>query len=132
MTLAEAIHLGSLTLKPWAGTFYKTVPAPTVGYFTLESATHGCALGMAMKAVGKATIVENFPFLVDYVVPPCKHAFQRTFSDAIVHLFDSHVFGLKDWTLDRLIEWVASVEKQLTAKVEQPAQEEEEAAEVLV
>jgi hypothetical protein len=30
--------------------------------------------------------------------------------DIITHLFDRHVFGKRDWTIERLAQWVASVE----------------------
>ncbi len=37
---------------------------------------------------------------------------QMPVKDLITHLFDQHVFGKGDWTLEQLREWVASVEPQ--------------------
>lgn len=39
-----------------------------------------------------------------------ERVFTHTLSDWIVHVFNYHVMTVKDWTLDRLVQWVASVE----------------------
>lgn len=39
-----------------------------------------------------------------------ERAFTFSLSEWIVHVFNYHVMAVKDWTLDRLVQWVASVE----------------------
>lgn len=128
MRLSEAIGLGSVLIKPRAN------------YLLDESGTMGCALGMAGIAIGLSLrgpkisfcginigseeryepLREAWPWLLQTVSEyPCGCALDskcEDHEDTITHLFDNHVavpieFGNKDWTLDRLIDWVRSVER---------------------
>src|SRR5579859_2927384 len=85
----------------------------------------GCALGMAARAMGKtyefhpdrklnfltAGNCEEIGLPVTYPCK-CKHPGFSTLGWAVAHLFNEHVFGKCDWTLDQLIDWVKSVEPQ--------------------
>lgn len=127
MKLSEAIALGSVLIKPRAN------------YLLDKSGTAGCALGMAGMAVGLSLrgpnisfcginigseeryepLRETWPWLLQTVSEyPCGCALDsksEDVEDTITHLFDEHVavpieFGNRDWALDRLIDWVRSVE----------------------
>jgi len=141
MKLSEAIRLGSLILKPVCGR-----------YLTPYG---GCALGMAVAAKGGTynrpdAFCENEwnTFLyqkhgLSKLPCGCENketsmqeggVFRSTrylllghYRSLIVHLFNYHVCTVKDWTIDKLCEWVASVEPQEapipeTAQKETPAQ----------
>ena len=110
----------------------------------------GCALGMAGLAAGlsawdmrtpefsfcgkKFKAEENYEVIEELWPWLCKQA-PTTFpcgcqyptdeyvkDDVIIHLFDLHVFGEKDWTLDQLIDWVRSVEPQETEASPSPVE----------
>ncbi len=121
MKLSEAIMLGSAVITPNPGGI-------------LHDDGSGCALGMALEAAGKAryvdvisglpktiaffrnrdTIRSLWPWLRrDFPVPcACSRNSWSTGFNLITHLFDDHVFGRGDWTLDRLVSWIHSVEPQ--------------------
>ena len=119
MKLSEAILLGSTVLTPKAG-----------GQHFPESQS-GCALGMAAIARGCSfRTVKNFDerdrrtlgtegvwgdWVLEKVVRPCdcwRFWIRREMriKDIITHLFDWHVMIKKNWTLERLVEWVETVE----------------------
>lgn len=111
MKLSEAIRLGSLILKPCQG----------VNISLAEDS--GCAMGMALVANGhplrQSIVTEDandrlvmLGFPVNKLVTlPCCSQSTAPLSACIIHIFDNHVCHTKDWTLDDLIEWVASVEE---------------------
>jgi hypothetical protein len=114
MRLSDAIALGRTLLKPKA-------------YQTIHNG-EGCALGMAMASLGcrshaeaqkKCSSTTGWKWVrKDVDVPPCSCdpeydrilAFDLNHQAYIAHLFNEHVCGAEDWTLDQLIDWVRSVE----------------------
>lgn len=114
MRAAEAIRLGSLVIKPVAGKF--------------GDENGGCAIGMGNFALSKeggcmhfvdkylTLFVSQIPS--DFLPCGCPATFPTlegcggrfTISGTIIHLFDHHVVGAKDWTIDRLCEWLDSVD----------------------
>lgn len=121
MKLSEAILLGSTV-----------VPQNPGGI--LHDDGSGCALGLALAAAGKSryldvvsglprtmaffrnreTVHTTWPWLRrDFAVPcSCSRDSSSNGFSIITHLFDDHVFGREDWTLERLVNWVGSVEPQ--------------------
>lgn len=120
MKLSEAILLGSTVLAPRAG-----------GQHYSET-QEGCALGMAAVARGCTfhTVVRPVDdrdrrtlgaegvwgtWVLEHVERPCdcwRICIRRKMriKDVIAHLFDFHIMGKKDWTLERLVAWVETVE----------------------
>lgn len=119
MKLSEAILLGSTVLTPRAG-----------GQHFAETQS-GCALGMAAIANGCTFhTVKQFDerdrrtlgtegiwgnWVLQRVVRPCDCwriwiAREMRIKDIITHLFDWHVMVKKNWTLERLVAWVETVE----------------------
>jgi hypothetical protein len=119
MKLSEAILLGSTVLTPRAG-----------GQHFAETQS-GCALGMAAIANGCSFhTVKNFDerdrrtlgtegvwgnWVLQKVVRPCDcwrfwMRREMRIKDIITHLFDWHVMVKKNWTLERLVAWVETVE----------------------
>jgi hypothetical protein len=127
MRLSDAIATGRVLL------------IPTVHYLVTPDGSGGCALGMALRAMGETrkTMIKPSFKIFDIVVDeggedytlvskywpwtdakaksiPCIETCQMEegddMQDLIVHIFDSHV-GI-DWTLDQLIDWVRSVEPE--------------------
>lgn len=108
MRLSEAIALGRVLLTPIPG-----------NYFSGDNS--GCALGMGLAGVGcksrDTAVIEkdldkHWSWMNNRIPSlPCG-CVSTNFDIAtnIVHLFDEHVCGNKDWTLDQLIDWVRSVE----------------------
>lgn len=111
MKLSDAIALGRTAVIPRAGV-------------VLDEDGGGCALGMAGVAAGTYTVgkaaVSVHELKVAFAwaletepVCPCSCPLMDLgykASGIIGHLFDNHVFGRRDWTLDQLIDWVRSVE----------------------
>ena len=118
MRLSDAINLGSLLLKPVAGT-------------RGDGNDGGCALGMAGKAAGGyvgcgfadwAKEIQSVDLLPcecgkdgsKIMGSSCDYFYRasvpRNCVHAITHLFNYHVCTAKDWTLEQLVDWVRSVE----------------------
>jgi hypothetical protein len=112
MYFYEAIALGRMAIKPITG--MRQLNDPVIGKF-------GCAIGMADYACGD--IVEHiYPWVLGYEYLPCTcgkrdriphHTLYIT-----AHLFDHHVYGDQDWTMEQLIDWVKSVDP--TIKLDSP------------
>lgn len=143
MQLSDAITLGSVSLVVHRGTYFNA------------DRTGGCAFGMALKGIGRDKEVRNildqsvnvmldsgvgvvgkeWPWLFNQLVAyPCS-----CFADAedraetafyiITHLFDDHVMGKNDMTLDWLVSFVRAIEPK---KIVKPIEIEKELVEVLV
>lgn len=132
MKLSEAIRLGSTVLTPQAG-----------GQHFAETQS-GCALGMAAIANGctfrqvpgpivateRRTLgVEGVwgEWILSPILRPCYCWWVRVprkmrIKDIIAHLFDYHIMFKGNWTLERLVAWVETVEPKTLAplKVEPP------------
>jgi len=120
MKLSEAILLGSTVLSSKPGGQY------------FRDADAGCALGMAAVATGcsfappreavavreRRTVgTENVwgSWVLQVAERPCdcwriRVPREMRIKDIIAHLFDRHVTARRDWTLEHLAQWVASVE----------------------
>lgn len=112
MKISTAMALGRTMIRSLAGQ-----------HLTYDQSS-GCAWGMVNVAAPTAyqEMFERTRMLE--VKPPCEctglvvGGGMRLISDceieffgnAIVHLFNDHVMTKKDWTMDQLIDWVASVE----------------------
>jgi hypothetical protein len=119
MKMSEAILLGSTVLAPKAG-----------GQHFAEMKA-GCALGMAAiakgctfrpiihfdskerRTLGTEGVWGNW--VLEEVNRPCKCwrvlvPRKMRIKDIIAHLFDHHVMGKKNWTLEQLVAWVETVE----------------------
>jgi hypothetical protein len=126
MRLSEAILLGSTLIRAKRETFGGGRGEP------------GCAIGMALEAVG----IPRTPILeTDYwpdalhkcmfrhwewaedegsYITPCDCAVERpTFTRVIIHLFDNHVERVtckrEPWSLEKLVGYVARMEGELAA-----------------
>jgi hypothetical protein len=128
MKLSEAIRLGSTILTPQAG-----------GQHFPEKQS-GCALGMA--AIARGCTFRTVPgpiiaterrtlgvegvwgeWILSPVSRPCYCLWLRVprkmrIKETIAHLFDHHVMLKKNWTLDRLVAWVETVEPKSAPNVE--------------
>ena len=90
------------------GRFVPRAPGPPMVYrsdglewwpWTINLETRPCRCRIVAEAAGR--------------VWPCLRSFwlrKMPVKDIITHLFDCHVFGKGDWTIERLAQWVASVE----------------------
>ena len=105
MRLSDAIALGRLVMTP------------KITFFT--HADRGCALQMAIKAVGRDENWSGADSIWDWLNEkaerPCRCGRPwvgqaQSQSQHIVHIFDWHVMRDKTWTLDQLINWVRSIE----------------------
>ena len=127
MRMSDAIMLGSMMLKPFAGCRDNGLGG-------------GCALGMADVAAGGHYFCEStYPWINNTKIGlPCGctgtvmggpgnypyYSFgDELVSQAIIHLFNYHVMTKKDWTLEQLVDWVRSVD---------PKEEEEKVNETVV
>lgn len=113
MRLSEAILAGSMLIKP-------------IPYYRHRDNGSGCALGMGEVAAGcgQNKLESVYPWLLFSVkATPCGcssitypdglgvHSYSiETFTCAIAHIFNEHVMGDKTWTLERLCDWVDSVD----------------------
>jgi hypothetical protein len=101
----------------------RTMILPHVGIHLNGQRTHGCAWGMVNMAA--PAVFDNLfgmsRSVIVYVPCECKMGHmggmvwaqvnrRNNLCLAIVHLFNDHVMTRKDWTMDQLIDWVASVE----------------------
>jgi hypothetical protein len=120
MKLSEAILLGS------------TVLAPRAGGQHFSETQQGCALGMAAVARGSTFHPVRGPvdlterrtlgvegvwgdWVLRQVERPCDcwpilMRRKMRVKDIIAHLFDYHIMKRKNWTLERLVRWVETVE----------------------
>lgn len=121
MRLSEAIATGRMLVH--------AVPGVVLSYDGLN----GCALGMGYIAnggqidftvgIGLETPMRTWPWLAESHALPCRCNISCGLTNAqiIAHLFDYHIMGCEiglsqgegveqDWTLDQLIDWIASVE----------------------
>jgi hypothetical protein len=126
MKLSEAILLGSTVLAA----------KPGGQYFPETEA--GCALGMAAIANGCSFRHVTEPvaesdrrtlgaegvwgtWVLRVVMRPCECTpdvpREMRIKDIIAHLFDVHVVGKKNWTLDRLVAWVQTWEPDETSRI---------------
>lgn len=101
-----------------------TVAKPAPGKFRSNTGDSACALGLA--AIGNGCTFGNFdtepqstartgnietiwPWLLHLADRPC-HCFWKPrkmlVRDVVTHLFDHHVFGWKNWSLEKLGQWV--------------------------
>ncbi len=119
MKLSEAMALGRVLLKPKA-------------MFLTDGEGSGCALGMALTAIGvkieKPSFIEEpekqWPWLKKSCNCPCSCGGSYvSYTAAIAHVFDFHVMSKmwnQQWTMDQLIDWIKSVEpKEPEKKKEQ-------------
>ncbi len=108
MKLSEAILLGS------------TVARPLAGGLATDPTRQTCAFMMAAAALSKPECLweeapREWPWLTQQLahVPCGCRAWCRylpaNYMTAIIHLFACHV-AAKDWTLEQLVAWIASVE----------------------
>ncbi len=143
MKFSDAVLLGSTLLKPMRGTLFKLVP-----FSTDKVAEHGCAIGMALKALGRrtepagmgtmslsaflSTQLPEYPWLTDDFADGdrqcpyhCGTMVEGPLS-MIVHIFDSHVcreFGESLIPFSSLIEYIKTIEPE---EVDASAEETEE------
>lgn len=133
MRAAEALILGSTIVKPVAGNID-------------DDKGGGCALGMINHGLGsnqRYEFTETFPWMwkENYTALPCdckderligsgcgmfpRNQIQRHITSIVVHLFNWHVCHVHDWTIDRLAEYIDSVDPtpRETPKVEEPSVE---------
>lgn len=131
MKLSEAMMIGSVMIKWVAGT-------------RDNEEGGGCALGMADKAVGRnCSTLYAWSIKPNHYLLPCdckgdelllgncmngfaKPHIESTAQGVITHLFNYHVMTKGDWTLERLVDWVHSIEPVETIE-DQPEAEAEEA-----
>jgi hypothetical protein len=118
MRFSEAIALGSMSLKPSAGKFLN------------RDRTEGCAMGMAYVGMGEVAYnkLQDQLFTKHRAPMPCDCVGTvmggsciyglrvewvgrvHSVAQIIVHLFNYHVMTVKDWSMDKLIDWVRLVE----------------------
>jgi hypothetical protein len=110
MRLSEAILLGSSIIKAKGGAIFYPDGS-------------GCALGMGLAAngytcnpfAGDGDALHLWPWLKQATVLPCCPTLlsedgTTDVMSAIVHLFDFHVSEERDWTIEELCQWLASIE----------------------
>jgi hypothetical protein len=135
MRLSDAIAMGRTLVTPKPG-----------AQFNIDE-NAGCALGMAINAAGgvymkcppeehigrTGKVDEWWSFLGMGAKRPCDCYFSKfphrmpkimAGKEIVAHLFDRHVFGKCDWTLDQLIDWVRSVEPAEPELQQEPVAEQ--------
>lgn len=111
MRLSEAILIGREVVKPRPGTVYRV------------DDNSGCAIGMAVVGAGRKRIdgqmmwlefFEMWPWVYTIVKCPCQCplglGYHEDVGSLIPHLFDQHVFGSCDWTIEQIAHWIATIE----------------------
>src|SRR5258708_33829575 len=107
MKLSEAMALGRVLLKPKA-------------MFLTDGEGSGCALGMALTAIGvkieKPSFIEEpekqWPWLKKSCERPCSCGGSYFFhTPAVAHIFDGHLMKgfWERWTFDQLTDWGKTV-----------------------
>ncbi len=119
MRFSESLLVGSTAMKARPG---------TIG--SLDEG--GCAIGMAGIGEGyqiapcsdgrqlgrESNAAEVWPWMTRVVPAPCrcwiflKFRRRAEIQKIITHLFDHHVFGKSDWTIERLAAWCRTVEPE--------------------
>jgi hypothetical protein len=120
MKLSEAILLGSSMLAPRAGGqhFAETKEGCALG---MAAIARGCTFGPARRPVAateRRTLgVEGVwgDWVLRLEERPCdcwriRAPRKMRIKDIIAHLFDDHVMEKKNWTLERLVSWIKTVE----------------------
>ena len=120
MKLSEAILLGSSMLVPRAGGqhFAETQEGCALG---MAAVARGCTFGPARRPVQaseRRTLgVEGVwgDWVLKLEARPCdcwriRVPRKMRIKDIIAHLFDYHIMEKKNWTLERLVSWVKTVE----------------------
>ena len=110
MKLSDAILIGSAVVKPRPGKVY------------FRDENSGCAIGMAVIGAGGKWIRRGldsveflhwWPWVHNFAKRPCPCQSVRPMArvrSLIPHLFDQHVFGQRDWTIEQLAQWIATIE----------------------
>ena len=125
MRLSDAIALGRTCVRPIPNEIF-------------DGDGGGCAIGMALAANG---VTERglddlrilWPWTAEYERIPrftcgCANTaptWCNSVGTAIAHIFDDHIFGHRDWTLDQLIDWVRSVEPAEEIEITDQAAEQQ-------
>lgn len=110
MKLSEAIVLGSNVIRPLAGGLAEDPSRQT------------CAFMMAAAALSKpaclwAEAPMEWPWLTRHLMHvPCgcrgwDRYLTANYMTAVIHIFSCHV-ATKEWTVEQLADWVASVEPE--------------------
>lgn len=120
MKLSEAIRLGSTILTPQAGGqhFAETHSGCALGMAAIaRGCTFGPVLGPIIASDRRTLGVEGVwgDWILTPILRPCYCWWGRVprkmrVKDIIAHLFDYHVMFKRNWTLDRLVAWVETVE----------------------
>lgn len=107
MQLSEAINIGSTCVLPRKGGAAGSLTSPP----------SGCAQDMAAFAVGSYATryaVEIWPWLGnEHIDLPCgcsRLGYGYSFAGTVAHIFDQHVLGDKQWGLEKLVDYVRSIE----------------------
>ena len=111
MKISTAMALGRTMIMPLAGVHLST------------DQKMGCALGMVQIAAPSLWQDTFMRARRTFVTTPCTCEMghgggmawcpilrANFLNETIIHLFNDHVMTRKDWTMDQLIDWVASVE----------------------
>lgn len=114
MRAAESLILGSVMLKPNPGSVH----------CTKTGEDYGCAIGMIAAGSGHLESLRCGRYqiptwmlkkLTEYPCSCCSTtrgpgSTQNAVGSIIVHLFDFHVFGARDWTIEKIADWLEPVE----------------------
>jgi len=123
MRASEALMLGSTLLKPLMGTWYQQ---------DSSGEEYGCAMGMIQAGLA-GTAGGYSPLAIpewmrypwgrrlpcdctgDYVTGSMglmnsREVSEYTVQNTVVHLFNYHVMQKEDWTIERIADWLHSVE----------------------
>ena len=110
MKLSDAILIGSAVVTPRPGKVY------------FRDENSGCAIGMAVIGAGGKWIQRGldsveflhwWPWVHNFAKRPCHCQSVKPIArvgSLIPHLFDQHVFGQRDWTIEQLAQWIATIE----------------------
>jgi hypothetical protein len=144
MRLSDGMLLGSVVLKPRrgllitndgnhgcalgmalvaAGETVKTIGPVVEDIVLMENLDTGKVEKINFGFQDYTLLRKYWPWILNTTANrPCTCFYRDKFNgyqEIITHLFDYHVMKIKDWTFDRLVDWVRSVE---------PVEEEEQSA----
>jgi hypothetical protein len=120
MKLSDAILLGSTVLTPRpGGQYYDEQNAGCA--LGMAAIARGCTFGPARSAVAKqdrrtlGTEGVWGQWVLEVAKRPCdcwrfRVPTEMRIKDIIAHIFDRHVMQKKNWTLERLVAWIKTVE----------------------